>query len=368
MSIRGESGWESSSLGSNRASYSSLRELVNAERHLTFNPRPRDGLTDFPQSRYSPTKVVSSLFLKPGERLWIEDPSVEVEQKDYVLYIGCNILQTPFLLLNCVNVLRKVIGTNFAVVGGTNLCCGSPLLAQGRVEAAESFDRKRMNFFSKFKPKIVIEWDESCNEFTHANTLRYLRPDYEMVNIERFLADNLSLCPFQSIEPRRVTIHDHYGHKARYRTGPVADYASPRKVLSAIPGIEILEMEHNKEDALECGYDLITNDRMEKMKANDGVLREARQSGAATLLVMWQACCRAFTRSEVTHGVRTRHFIDLVAEALGLSEGYEDKYKQYRLSMNLDWVLLESKENIEANGYTMDEIRPYVERYLFTEL
>ena len=76
------------------------------------------------------------------------------------------------------------MGINFAVVGGTNLCCGSPLLASHKIEAAESFDRKRMNFFTKFRPKTVIEWDESCNEFTHLNTLRYMKLDFEIENIE----------------------------------------------------------------------------------------------------------------------------------------------------------------------------------------
>ncbi|MHB8566747.1 MAG: heterodisulfide reductase-related iron-sulfur binding cluster [Nitrososphaerales archaeon] len=340
--------------------YSSLRELEENERPDSISKHEKSDPLKFPQNRYSATNVISSLFLKPDDKFWIDDPAIEPEQKDYVLYIGCNVLQTPFLLLNCVNVLKKM-GIDIAVVGGTNLCCGSPLLAAGKIEAAESFDRKRMNFFSKFKPKVVIEWDESCNEFTHLNTLRYMRPEYEIESIEKFIADNLQLCDFQTVKPAKIAIHDHYGHDAR----SIADFESPRKVLSAIHGVEIVEMVHARQDGLECGYDLLSRDKKAALAANEMVLREAKEAGAGTFLVVWQACYRMFARTEVTHGIKTRHFIDLVAEALGFSRTFEDKYKECKITGDVDQVLIEARENIEANGYAVQEIRPYVEKYLF---
>ena len=340
--------------------YSSLIELERNRRDVPASSGSHDYPAKFPQSRYSPTKVISSLFLKPSDTFWIDDPNAGTDHKDYVLYIGCNVLQTPFLLMNCVNVLGKM-GIDFAVVGGTNLCCGSPHLASGKVNAAESFDRRRMSFFSKFRPKAVIEWDESCNEFTHLNTLRYLKPDYEIINIESFLASNLSLCDFNTVKSEKIAIHDHYGHNAR----SIADFESPRRVLSAIPGVEIVEMAHSKHEALECGFDLLSKDKRVAAMANEKLLDEAKDAGARTLLVMWQACYRTFARSEVTHGIKTRHFIDIVAEALGYSGSSEDKYKEYKISKNVDRVLEESAENIRANGYSVEEIRPYVERYLF---
>jgi len=342
--------------------YSSLRELEETERAESL-AKKRNAKVDpnkFPQSRYSPTNVISSLFLKPEDKFWIDDPNVETGRKEYVLYIGCNVLQTPFLLINCVNVLRKM-NIDFAVVGGTNLCCGSPLLSAGKIQAAESFDRRRMNFFGKFKPRVVIEWDESCNEFTHLNTKRYMHFDYEIENIERFIADNISLCNFQRLPNTRVAIHDHYGHDAR----SIADFESPRRVLSAIPGVEIVEMAHSKGEGLECGYDLLAKDKKAALAANERVIQEAKAAGADTFLVMWQACYRTYARSEVTHGIRTRHFIDVVAEALGCVGTTEDRYKQYKVSGNVDHVLSASRETLEANGYTVDEIRPYVEKYLF---
>lgn len=345
---------------SSAPSFSSLLELEQSRCDIPASSGSRIDPTKFPQSRYSATKVISSLFLKPSNTFWIDDPHSETWQKDYVLYIGCNVLQTPFLLSNCVNVLKKM-GIDFAVVGGTNLCCGSPHLASGKTRAAESFDRRRMNFFSKFRPKTVIEWDESCNEFTHLNTLRYLQPDYEIVNIESFLASNLSLCDFKTVKPERIAIHDHYGHNAR----TIADFESPRRVLSAIPGVQIEEMAHSRSEALECGFDLLSKDKQASAMANDQVLDEAKDAGASALLVMWQACYRIFSRSELTHGIKTRHFIDLVAEALGFTRTSEDKYKEYKNSKNVNRVLEESAENIRANGYSVEEIRPYVERYLF---
>jgi Fe-S oxidoreductase len=109
------------------------------------NPSHDDPLK-LPQNRFSAAKVISSLFLKSEDSLWLDETVTNPKQSDYVLYLGCNVLQTPFMMWTCIDVLKKM-GIDFAIVGGTSTCCGSPFLSVGKIEAAESFDRRRMEVF-----------------------------------------------------------------------------------------------------------------------------------------------------------------------------------------------------------------------------
>ncbi len=337
--------------------HSTLRDFISSERPtIITNPSHNDQLK-FPQSRFSAAKVISSLFLKPEDSIWLDENATQPEQSDYVLYLGCNVLQTPFLMWTCIDVLRKM-GIKFAIVGGTSTCCGSPFLSAGKIEAAESFDRKRIDVFSRFNPQTVIEWDESCHEFTHLNTLSYMKPKFKMKNIEQFIAENTHLLKFEIPINKKVGIHDHYGHA----DNSYADMEAPRRALKAIPGVELIELEHNRLQALPCGFESISyNGRKEEGKLqNRDLLAEASSTGADILAVFWQACYRTLVS---TGEIDVRHFIEIVGEALGVN--YEDKYRKYKLWNNVDRVVDDAKENIAANGYTETEIKPYVQKYLF---
>ncbi len=337
-------------------SYSKLRDFISSERPAFVNSPSQYDPLKFPQNRFSAAKVISSLFLKPEDSIWLDENAKQPEQSDYVLYLGCNVLQTPFMMWTCVDVLKKM-GLKFAIIGGTSTCCGSPFLTAGKIEAAESFDRKRIDVFSRFKPHTVIEWDESCHEFTHLNTLSYMKPSFEMKNIEQFIAENNHLLKFEKQINMKIAIHDHYGHAEN----SYADMDAPRKALKGIPGVQLVELEHNKLDALPCGFEAISKGNKEQgRQQNRELIAEASSSGADVLAVFWQACYRTLVGQRE---INVRHFIDLVGESLGIN--YEDKYRKYKLWNNVGRVVEDASEYIRSNGYSEEEIKPYVQKYLF---
>jgi Fe-S oxidoreductase len=205
---------------------------------------------------------------------------------------------------------------------------------------------------------MVIEWDESCHEMTHLNTLHYIKPNFEMKNIEQFIAENLRKLKFAKPIKKKIAIHDHYGHA----DNSYADMDSPRKVLGAIPGVELLELDHNRLAALPCGFEAMSykGQKEEGKRQNGELVSEALNSGAEILAVMWQACYRTLA---TTSGINVRHFIDIVGESLGIN--YEDKYRKYKLWNDVDRVLEDASEFISANGYSKEEIKPYLQKYLY---
>ena len=113
----------------------------------------------------------------------------------------------------------------------------------------------------------------------------------------------------------RLTYHDpcHIGRHAGI-------YEPPREVLRAIPGVEFVEMEHNRENGLCCGSVL---SRVGRPPAADAIgiyrMKEAEAIGASTVLTTCP-CCEVQLRVGARAGkspVRVLDFTDIVVEALG---------------------------------------------------
>ena len=121
----------------------------------------------------------------------------------------------------------------------------------------------------------------------------------------------------------RITYHDpcHIGRHAGI-------YEPPRDVLKAIPGVEFVEMEHNRENGLCCGSVL---SRVGRPPAADAIgifrMKEA-EAVKADICLTTCPCCEVQLRVGARAGkspVRVLDFSDIVVEALG----YEVKDPTY---------------------------------------
>jgi Fe-S oxidoreductase len=59
----------------------------------------------------------------PGEKPYIDKPSVAPQPKDLLPYLGCNVLRTAHLAKTVISVL-KAMGFEFNTAGGPAHCCG----------------------------------------------------------------------------------------------------------------------------------------------------------------------------------------------------------------------------------------------------
>ncbi|MHA1636451.1 MAG: (Fe-S)-binding protein [Candidatus Thorarchaeota archaeon] len=183
---------------------------------------------------------------------WLDSLGFEVPTTGEILYyIGCTAgMRIPEVATNTAKILNTA-GIEFAVVRDEP-CCGSVMLRTGTGDAAkENALKVAAALESTGAKKIVV----SC-----AGCLKTLRKDYsekfgiklpEIVHIVEYAEDLLktgALKP-KGLDPKiRATYHDpcHMGRE-------LGVYDSPREVLKAIPGIELVEMETIREAAMCCG-------------------------------------------------------------------------------------------------------------------
>jgi len=119
---------------------------------------------------------------------------------------------------------------------------------------------------------------------------------------------------FPETEPMTVTYHDSC-HLGRW----FGKYDEPRRVLAAMPGVELREMEHNREDAKCCGlvgafYHLPTVEHSAVSR-----VAEAEATGAEYLITNCAGCASQFNATANAMGttIKQKDLTDMAAAALG---------------------------------------------------
>jgi Fe-S oxidoreductase len=138
-----------------------------------------------------------------------------------------------------------------------------------------------------------------------------------VVHLSELVADRLSRLRF-SEWPHRVSYHD----PCRLGRG-LGVYEAPRQVLKAVPGLELVEMEHSRESARCCGTSCWINCTGHSKLMQVQRLREAVEAGGEALVTTcWQCALhfRCATRAEAWAQVET-DILDWAVLLAGLLEG-----------------------------------------------
>jgi Fe-S oxidoreductase len=145
--------------------------------------------------------------------------------------------------------LMHKAGVKFAILGNEEMNSGDTSRRMGNEYLFQELCTQNIETFQKYGVRKIVTTDP------HAfNTFKNEYPEFgleaEVVHHTQLLADLLKegrLKPTKRVE-EKVAYHDSC-YIGRYND----IYESPRDILRAIPGIELLEMERNRQNALCCG-------------------------------------------------------------------------------------------------------------------
>ena len=181
---------------------------------------------------------------------------------------------------------------------------------------------------------------------------------FQTYELSQFLVENLDRIPFENSVNKVVTLHD------SCTMAGLGTYDGLRRLLRAIPGITLVEMEHSRENNLCCGG-FTTSMRPEiSGPMRQAPLVEAQATGADIMALTCTGCQKSFTPLQHQHAIEVRNYISLVAEGVGVS--CEDRFSKYMGSGDAARVLAEARDCVEASHFSFEEMERILSDYLDT--
>lgn len=260
---------------------------------------------------------------------WLSDKYRISEQSDTLLWVGCTPYFGPifedigFRGLDITEASLKalnVLGTEPRLLANEK-CCGHDMLWTGDIETFKKLaEYNAAQIKEAGIKKIIFSCPEGYRTFK-LDYPNYVSLDCELQHISEFLAEKIGKNGLKLKEiKKKVTYHD------PCRLGRhLGIYDAPRKVLESIPGIELVEMEHNKMDAICCGTSAFTNCEAYSNMIRQQRLSEAKATGAEILITSCPKCQIHFKCATVDKGEEHRptpkieimDLANLVANAMG---------------------------------------------------
>jgi len=254
---------------------------------------------------------------------WAEGCRLEsYDGHEYLLYVGCVASYDPraAAVARAVASLLQRAEVPFGILGADEGCDGNDVAAIGEDGLFEHLATSNIERFrERGVAKIVALSPHAYNAFK--NEYPRLGGDFEVVHTSQLLRDLLTsgrLAPAGGPEGR-VTYHDPC-FLGRWNS----EYDAPRRVLKAVPGIELVEMPRARASGLCCGggggnafTDLLGGSPDSPARIR---VRQARDTGAGVLATACPTCLAMLEDAVKGEGLddvlAVRDISELVVDAL----------------------------------------------------
>jgi len=239
-----------------------------------------------------------------------------------LFFSGCySVFRNPKEADDTIKILKNT-GEEIAYLGDEEWCCGVMQYWDGNTGVMRDMVFHNMEVIEKSGAKKIITPCAGCYD-----TIKDIYPEiieddlpFEVVHLSEYLSDLLDdgKLKFEKELNKTVTYHDpcHLGRHAGV-------YEQPRKVIKAIPGVELVEMERNRNAAFCCGSGIGSVRATHPELALDITHSRVDEALATGAHVVTSACPMCVEQLELSGKKRKLdlEFInlpELVANALGI--------------------------------------------------
>ena len=227
---------------------------------------------------------------------WAKDLNLEsYKDQEYLFYVGCpgSYDERGQKMARAVASLLKKFGVSFGILGAKERCDGNEVRSMGESGLFESIAKQNIESLKNAGVKKIIALSPHAYHIMKNEYPRF-GGFFQVQHYSQILPALISKGKYStSNKPLRVTFHD-----PCYLGRHNKDYMSPRLVLSAIPGVQLVEMDRKMSDALCCGggggnffTDILGGGTDSSSRTR---VREAVETGAELLAVACPKCAKMF--------------------------------------------------------------------------
>lgn len=273
------------------------------------------------------------------------------EAEELILHISCQVLNVPHVADIAQKLLHR-LGLQFTTLGGPENCCGAYHWHFGDLDLERQIAKVSLNGFRRGKARTVLSLCPSCDDSFGRHKLP--THNFRQCNITELLVEKLDeLRSMMRPVPCRVVLHDHNADETRRRNSE-----NVRRLIEAIPGLEILSSRHAGGPGIGC-------QTVAPMSRDDSaeMFAEAQALGAEYLVVPYHSCYRQHCKLQLGFGVEVQHYLSLLARALDIT--YEEIFKDLRLLDDVDKAVAQLRPRIQELGHREEDVRKYVQAVIY---
>ncbi len=241
---------------------------------------------------------------------WARDMDVKdasQEKQDVLYHAGCMLSFDPELweVPRSAISIMKAAGVDAGIMGIEETCCGGRAYEIGYSGEFTKYAEHFLETVSTLNvSKVVTSCSDGYSTFKNLYPKINIEMKFEVLHIVEYLDQLIKEGKIKFIRevPKKVTYHDPC-HLGRH-LGDDGVYEPPREVLKSIPGVELVEMERNRENAWCCGAGAgvsQANPDFALWTANER-LKEAKATGATALVTSCPWCERNFKDAVKEYG------------------------------------------------------------------
>jgi Fe-S oxidoreductase len=295
--------------------------------------------------------AIVSLQTKPGERQWVEEIPQTPEQSDMVLFLGCHCRRYVDKIKLLIHILEAV-GLKFVTVGGGKTCCGTPLQCIGKLIEADNQGKTLVSELSRYSPKIVALLCPTCFYRLHSEIPKYCEVPFEVIHVNKLIAERIHNISFSNEVNRKVTFHD------PCRLKVCGDYEPARTILKNIPGISLVEMNDHTEQHHCCGGTAWAYHRGYANELREKVLKCAEETEADVLATACLFCYENFREVSDQYPFKIDEVLELLGEAMGIKS--ENRLERYSKSRDPEDIIEETQEYIDVSNINNEDFYQFI--------
>jgi len=275
------------------------------------------------------------------------------KQSDIVYFAGCTASFVEKDIAEASVRLLTDAGYDIGYMGTDEACCGIPMKVSGKWDLFEEIFEYNVAEARKRGAKTIVTSCPACGlvwKEMYANLAAERGEEYEFEVkhyselVAEAMADGKIALEEDAFAGETITFHDscHIGRAQGI-------YEPPRDMLKAIPGVEYVEMEHNREEGLCCGsvLTLIGEPPVAPILGKHR-LQEAVDVGADRVVALCPCCQVQLRDSNIKNdlGLKIDDLARVVAEAAGYEIPETTEYSMYMWSYFEKFIFLMQPENM----------------------
>jgi Fe-S oxidoreductase len=230
--------------------------------------------------------------------------------------------------------LLEHAGVSYGTLGTKESCCGDLVDKIGAADVVADLPRKNTEMFLEAGVTNILTLSPHCLNSFKSNyaELKQITHTHSTELLDKLIREG-AIKPVNSLD-LKVTYHD-----PCYLGRHSAIYEAPRRILEAIPGVTLIEMQNNRERSFCCGGGSggPWKDRVAKETLGEIRVKEAIATGADVIATTCPYCIRTLNEAIAKLGagsqIKVRDITELLLQSVDLSDTFAKTGKDHmRLS------------------------------------